>query len=106
MGNMIQLGSILGNTFGAWPEISNFSQTAAATLITAAWQSAVVAIGLGLSLRLAPRTTATHRFVIWTAGFLVIAGLPFLPLLSHLAGATSQMSVNLAFTQTRPWLNP
>lgn len=85
--------------------LSNFSQSAAATLITEAWQGMVVAICLAICLRLAPRTTAGHRFGIWAAGFLTVAGLPFLPLLARLAfGSASHATVNVAASSIRPWL--
>lgn len=86
-------------------ELSNFSQSAASTLITEVWQGLVVAVCLAICLRLAPRTTAGHRFGIWAAGFLTVAGLPFLPVLSHLAfGSASHETANVAASSIRPWL--
>jgi beta-lactamase regulating signal transducer with metallopeptidase domain len=85
--------------------LSNFSQSAAATLITEAWQGLMVAACLAICLRLAPRTTAGHRFGIWAAGFLTVAGLPFLPLLSRLSfGSASYATANGAASSIRPWL--
>lgn len=85
--------------------LSNFSQSAASTLITEIWQGLVVAICLAICLRLAPRTTAGHRFGIWAAGFLTVAGLPFLPLLLHLTSeSASHATVNVAASSIRPWL--
>ena len=85
--------------------LSNFSQSAASTLITEVWQGLVVAVCLAICLRLAPRTTAGYRFGIWAAGFLTVAGLPFLPLLSRVAfGSASHTTANVAASSIRPWL--
>ena len=85
--------------------LSNFSQSAASTLITEVWQGLVVAACLAICLRLAPRTTAGHRFGIWAAGFLTVAGLPFLPVLSRVTfGSASHATANLAASSIRPWL--
>ncbi len=59
----------------------HLSQTAGAALITAIWQSVLVAACLGLSLRMSKRVSAGLRFLLWAAGFLAVLGLPFLPLL-------------------------
>ncbi len=40
------------------------------------WQGVVLAAGVGICLRLVPRTTAAVRFAIWTAVFAVLAVLP------------------------------
>jgi beta-lactamase regulating signal transducer with metallopeptidase domain len=85
--------------------LSNFSQSTAAVLITEVWQGLVVAACLAICLKLAPRTTAAHRFGIWAAGFLTVAGLPFLPLLSRVAfGSASHATANVAASSIRPWL--
>jgi len=60
-----------------------FSQAAAPAAVAALWQGATVAVALVLSLRLAPRVSAAHRFTVWAAGFAVVASLPFLPLMVH-----------------------
>jgi len=49
------------------------------TAVTALWQSAALALGLALCLRVAPRISASDRFRVWAAGFAVVAALPFLP---------------------------
>lgn len=71
---------VLGDNHDGFPAaFAQFAQAAAPVALAAVWQGAVVALGLFLSLRLAPRVTAAHRFVAWTAGFAVVAALPFLP---------------------------
>ena len=57
----------------------SFAQWAAPAAVAGLWQGAAVAAGLAICLRLAPRVSATHRFVAWMAGFGVAAGLPALP---------------------------
>ena len=85
--------------------LSGFSQSTAATLVTAIWQGLVVAVCLAICLRLAPRTTAGHRFGIWVAGFLTVASLPFLPLLLRVSfGSASHATANVAAHTIRPWL--
>jgi hypothetical protein len=61
----------------------HLSQAAGAVLITAIWQSAVVATCLGLSLRINKRVPAGLRFGIWAGGFVAALGLPFLPMLAR-----------------------
>lgn len=58
------------------------SQSAAAMAVTAAWQGAAVALGLGLCLRFAPRSPARHRFALWAAGYGTLVALQLLPLIS------------------------
>ena len=41
----------------------------ASVALTALWQGALVACGLAVCLRLAPATSAAHRFLLWFAGF-------------------------------------
>lgn len=66
--------------------VSDFSRNAGALLITAIWQSMVVAACLAISLRMTNRISAALRFTIWTAGFLAAVGLPFLPMFLHFGG--------------------
>lgn len=82
------------------------SRTAGTMLITAIWQGAVVAACLTVCLRLINRIPAALRFTVWAAGFLAVAGLPFLPFLQHLGtGNASQPMLRLAADTTpEPWL--
>ncbi len=79
-----------------------FAQAAAPVAVAALWQGAAVAVALVLCLRLAPRVSAAHRFAAWAAGFSVVAGLPFLPLLAHSGDASAATMVGEA--AARPWL--
>ncbi len=55
------------------------ARVAAETLASSIWQGFVLAAAVWLCLRLAPKVSANHRFLIWTVVFLAAA---FLPLLS------------------------
>jgi len=79
-----------------------FAQAAALAALAALWQGATIAVALVLSMRLAPRVSAAHRFAAWAAGFAVVASLPFLPLLAHSGGASA--AAPLAAGGARPWL--
>jgi beta-lactamase regulating signal transducer with metallopeptidase domain len=85
-----------------------FSQTAGVVLLTAIWQGAIVAACLTICFKLTNRISAALRFAVWTAGFLVVVGLPFLPLLSHFGSApTSQSTLVLAPSVSNipgPWI--
>ena len=81
------------------------SQAAASTLVTAIWQSVLVAACLELALRLAPRTVAAHRFVVWSAGFAVITALPCFPALMHMAAGPVSSQVSDYAPASRPWLH-
>lgn len=63
----------------------HFAQTAAPAAITSLWQGLTVVAALAIGLRLAPRISAAHRFLVWSAGSAVVAALPFLPTLASLA---------------------
>ncbi len=81
------------------------SPVAASTIATAFWQGALVASGLAICLRLAPRMPAAQRFAVWAAGFATLIALPFTPLLSHLPGAASNaVPIGTALTASKPWL--
>ena len=63
-----------------WAWLVSARETAATSLVTSIWQGAVIVCGLEIALRLMPRISAAHRFAVWAAGFVVAAGLPWLPL--------------------------
>jgi beta-lactamase regulating signal transducer with metallopeptidase domain len=56
--------------------VEGVSRVVANSFVSGLWQGIVLALGVGLCLRLVPRTTASVRFVIWTAVFAVLAVLP------------------------------
>jgi len=85
----MQFGSWTGmtdtmETHAGLAGLSHVSQGAAAMLLTAMWQGLAIALCLGICLRLAPGIKASHRFVLWASGFLIIVALPFAPALMHL----------------------
>ncbi len=83
-----------------------FSQAAAPVVVAALWQSAVLACGLAVGLRLVPRASAAHRFAVWSAGFAAVATLPFLPLLLALRGqGSASVAQNVTAAATRPWFD-
>jgi len=81
---------VLGdNRVGLPTAFAEFARTVSPMVVDAMWQGAAVAVGLLLALRLGPRVSAAHRFVAWSAGFALVAALPFLPSLTHLFGGAS-----------------
>src|SRR5579871_6453746 len=68
--------------------MEKLSQIAASSLVSGIWQGILLAVSVGLILRLVPKTTATIRFIIWTALFLVLA---LLPLLNAFSGAQDRI---------------
>jgi beta-lactamase regulating signal transducer with metallopeptidase domain len=79
-----------------------FAQSVAPAFVASLWQGATVAFALVLSMRLAPRVSAAHRFAVWAAGFAVVAALPFLPLLAHSGDVIA--AAPRAANGARPWL--
>jgi len=60
----------------------SWSQQLASVAVTALWQGAFVAFGMAVCLRFAPTTSAAHRFLLWSGGFVVLVALsvwPFFP---------------------------
>ena len=56
--------------------IEGISRLVSKWFVSGLWQGVVLAAGVGICLRLVPRTTAAVRFAIWTAVFAVLAVLP------------------------------
>src|SRR5208337_4832774 len=97
---LARIGDLLPSAFRA------FAQSAGPMVLTALWQGAVVAIGLSICLRLAPRISASHRFALWTASFVALLCLPLVPLLSHFtAGAAPSFSSSSSLATPEPWLH-
>jgi beta-lactamase regulating signal transducer with metallopeptidase domain len=63
--------------------IQAIAQIASTALISSIWQGTVLAMMIWLCLKIAPRTTASVRFVIWSALFIAMA---LLPMVSSLVG--------------------
>jgi len=61
------------------------SQSAASALVASIWQGVLLAAGLAVCLRFAPRASASLRFTIWTGGFATLAALPILSLVRSYA---------------------
>ena len=59
--------------------MSHFAAIAAAALIAATWQGAILAALVALTLRLLPEFSAATRSLIWTATFALLVALHFLP---------------------------
>lgn len=87
------------------------AHAAAPVAVSALWQGAVVAAGLALCLRFAPRVGAAHRFVAWAAGFAALVALPFVPAAGQLfsrllapAMGSSFGANSLPSPAAEPWL--
>ncbi|MGC2615452.1 MAG: M56 family metallopeptidase [Terracidiphilus sp.] len=70
-----------------------FARTAGTALVTSIWQGAVILCGLEMCVRVMPRMSAAHRFLLWAAGFGVAAWLPLLSLLPIGAGVAGTAGV-------------
>ena len=82
---------------GPWAALAEgfrgFAHSAAPIAVTAMWQGALVAAGLALCMRFAPRVAAVHRFAAWAAGFLVLVALPFVPALARVMAASAVSNI-------------
>ena len=56
--------------------VESVSRVVANSFVAGIWEGIVLAAGVGICLRLVPKTTAAVRFAIWTAVFGVLAVLP------------------------------
>ncbi len=73
--------------------VQAISQIAATVLISSIWQGVLLAAMIWVCMKLAPRTAAGSRFVIWMAVFAATTMLPVLSLFaSHDGSAYSQVS--------------
>jgi beta-lactamase regulating signal transducer with metallopeptidase domain len=61
---------------GLMQGVESASRLVANSFVSGLWQGVLLAAGVGICLRLVPRTTAAVRFAIWTAVFAVLAVLP------------------------------
>src|SRR3569623_148605 len=67
----------------AWLAVNSQSLASGAgsALITAIWQGAVIVCVLEIATRLTPRISATQRFGLWSAGFVLSFALPVISLI-------------------------
>jgi hypothetical protein len=89
--------------------VEGLSRVAAGSVVTGLWQGVVLAAGVGMCLRLMPKTTAAIRFAVWTAVFAVLALLPLLHAYGvrtggEAAGAVVQVDVRWSFAIAGLWL--
>jgi beta-lactamase regulating signal transducer with metallopeptidase domain len=91
--------------------IAGLPQMAAGLCVSGLWQGLVLAVVVGLCLRLMPKATPAVRFAVWTAVFAVVASLPFLHAYTGSAehvpgarGAMVQMDVRWSFAIAGLWV--
>lgn len=61
-------------------EMSGLARSAAGALVSGVWQGIALCATAGLILKLVPKTTATLRFIVWAAVFVVSVAMPFVNL--------------------------
>ncbi len=85
------------------PAFEDIAQLSATAAVAGLWQGIALAATAALALRLVPRTTATVRFLLWTAVLLGAALLPFLhvPATSH--GAATHAQAASLLHLSRSW---
>lgn len=98
--------------FHALNSVTSFAPLAGVSVVSGIWQGFLLAAAVGLCLRLAPKTSATLRFAIWTVVFLLIAALPLLETLFtghavRAAGGASlvQLDVRWSVAVAALWLS-
>jgi len=73
--------------------------------LTALWQGVLLVCGLALCLRVAPRTSAAHRFLLWAAAFMTLVSLTALGLISGFASSLAVGSASGGVgVAASPWL--
>jgi beta-lactamase regulating signal transducer with metallopeptidase domain len=80
--------------------VEGLSRMAAASAISGLWQGVVLAAGVGMCLRLLPKTTAAIRFALWAVVFAILVVLPMLHAYGFRAGG--EMAGNGAMVQIDP----
>jgi BlaR1 peptidase M56 len=91
--------------------VENVSRLVASSFVSGLWQGVVLAAGVGICLRLVPKTTAAVRFAIWTAVFAVLAVLPLVHAYTLRSGSgmsghgsVVQVDVRWSFAIAALWL--
>jgi hypothetical protein len=93
----------LGDNHGGLSAVfAQFARAASPVALDAIWQGAAVALVLFVSLRLAPRVSAAHRFSAWIAGFGAVAALPFVSGAAHWLAAAGAVPA-ASGAATRAW---
>lgn len=77
----------------------SFASSASSALVTSVWQGAVIVSVLEIVTRLMPRVSAAHRFVLWSAGFVLSLALPLLPLIDYSAGSLPSLAAGSAIVR-------
>jgi len=98
------IGIMGGLLAPVWHEVCG---TGAPLVVTAFWQSAVLAAAMMICLRLARGLSAAQRFLVWAAGFVAMMCLPLLPLLIRMASdSVGDAGTNAGARPTGllPWL--
>ena len=87
------------------------SRMAASSVVSGLWQGVVLALGVGICLRLVPKTTAAIRFVLWAVVFAILVVLPLLHAYRVRAdgvmaghGAVLQVDMRWSFAIAALWL--
>jgi len=91
--------------------VESVSRAVANSFVSGIWEGVVLAAGVGICLRLVPKTTAAVRFAIWTAVFGVLAVLPLVHVYSLDSSAVApgrsawlQVDVRWSFAIAAVWL--
>jgi len=79
--------------------VEGLSRMAASSVVSGLWQGVVLAAGVGICLRLVPKTTAAIRFGLWTVVFAILVVLPLLHAYGFRAG---EMAGHGAIVQIDP----
>jgi len=87
-----------------WAWLASVCEPAATSLVTSLWQGAVIVCGLEIALRLMPRISAAHRFMVWAAGLAVALGLPWLPLIHFGTSGADGAGTGIAGSAAAPLL--
>lgn len=96
------IAGFFAHSFAAPGALRDFARIAAPVTVAALWQGALVAAGLAICLRFAPRISAVHRFGAWVAAFAVLVALEVLPFLGHFGSAAAGGTAS--GSSTHAWL--
>ena len=100
--HFVAMAGFFAHSFAAPGALQAFARIAAPVTVAALWQGAVVAAGLAICLRFAPRIPAAHRFGAWVAAFAVLIALEVLPFLGLLGSAAAGETAS--GSSPHPWL--